>query len=159
MSATGPNHPDWSSRLADLAAEVPDQRRAELRRFLDRTCSPGDAVLVAGDFNIAPDDRDVWDPAEVSGATHVTEPERAALAAIEDWGLVDAFRLLYDEDQLYSWWDYRAGNFHKHKGMRIDLLLVSKPVADRCRYALIDRNARKGRQPSDHAPVFVDLED
>ena len=131
----------------------------ELRRFLDRSCRPGDAVVVAGDFNVAPEDRDVWDPAEVSGATHVTEPERAALAAVEAWGLADAFRLLYDQDHLYSWWDYRAGNFHKHKGMRIDLLLLSKSLADRCRYGLIDRNARKGRQPSDHAPVFVDLED
>ncbi len=130
----------------------------ELRAFLARTCDPKAQVVVAGDFNVAPDDRDVWDPAEVSGSTHVTEPERAALRAVEEWGLVDAFRQLYPQDGLYSWWDYRAGNFHKHKGMRIDLLLLTQPLAERCRYALIDRNARKGTQPSDHAPVFVDIE-
>ena len=131
----------------------------ELRAMLARTYSPSDAVVVAGDFNVAPDDRDVWDPAEVSGATHVTEPERAAVRSIEEWGLVDAFRSIYPQSGLYSWWDYRAGNFHKHLGMRIDLLLLSAPLSERCRYALVDRNARKGKQPSDHAPVFVDLED
>ena len=130
----------------------------ELHAFLDRTCSPADPVVVAGDFNVAPDDRDVWDPAAVHGATHVTEPERAAIRALEDWGLVDAFRLQYQQGGLFSWWDYRAGNFHKHLGMRIDLLLVSKPLAERYRYALIDRNARKGKQPSDHAPVLVDVD-
>lgn len=130
----------------------------ELRCHLERTCRVTDEVVVAGDFNVAPDDRDVWDPAAVHGATHVTEPERSALRAIEEWGLTDAFRLLYEQEGLFSWWDYRAGNFHKHMGMRIDLLLLSAPLADRCRYALIDRNARKGRQPSDHAPVLVDVE-
>lgn len=130
----------------------------ELRSFVGRTCKPTDPVVVAGDFNVAPEDRDVWDPAEVSGATHVTEPERKGLRALEEWGLVDAFRQLYDQDRLYSWWDYRAGNFHKHKGMRIDLVLLSDSLVRRCSYALIDRNARKGRQPSDHAPLFVDIE-
>ena len=130
----------------------------ELRGYLVRSSSPSDPVVVAGDFNVAPDDRDVWDPVAVHGATHVTEPERAAIRAIEDWGLVDAFRLHYDQPGLFSWWDYRAGNFHKHMGMRIDLLLLSAPLARCCRYALIDRNARKGKQPSDHAPVFVDVD-
>ncbi len=129
----------------------------ELRGFLERTSDPAHDVVVAGDFNVAPEDRDVWDPAAVNGATHVSVPEREALAAIEAWGLTDAFRIRYDQDKLYSWWDYRAGNFHKHMGMRIDLVLVSKGLADRCRYALIDRNARKGKQPSDHAPVLVDF--
>jgi exodeoxyribonuclease-3 len=87
----------------------------------------------------------------------VSPPEREALASLEDWGLVDAFRLHYREPNLFTWWDYRAGNFHKHIGMRIDLVLLSGPLADRCTYALIDRNARKGRQPSDHAPLFVDV--
>lgn len=128
-----------------------------LRGHLDRTCKASDPVVVAGDFNVAPDDRDVWDPEAVHGATHVTEPERGALRAIEDWGLVDGFRLHYQQDGLFSWWDYRAGNFHKHLGMRIDLLLLSSPLAAQCRYALIDRNARKGHQPSDHAPVLVDI--
>jgi len=131
----------------------------ELRHYLERNAKADDPIVVAGDFNVAPEDRDVWDPAEVSGATHVTEPERAALRALEDWGLVDAFRTIYDQAGLYSWWDYRAGNFHKRKGMRIDLMLLSRPLAERTRYALIDRNARKGRQPSDHAPLFVDVVD
>ncbi|HZU80632.1 MAG TPA: exodeoxyribonuclease III [Acidimicrobiales bacterium] len=132
---------------------------AELEKLVTSSYDPRDPLVIAGDFNVAPDDRDVWDPAAVNGATHVTEPERAAVRALEQWGLADAFRLLYDQDKLYSWWDYRAGNFHKHIGMRIDLILLSDPLAKRCRYGLIDRNARKGKQPSDHAPVFVDLED
>lgn len=132
---------------------------AELQRFVAGHHKPSDAVVVAGDFNVAPEDRDVWDPDAVNGATHVTEPERSAVRDLEHWGLVDGFRLLYDQDKLYSWWDYRAGNFHKHLGMRIDLILVTDPLAKRCRYGLIDRNARKGKQPSDHAPVLLDLED
>jgi exodeoxyribonuclease-3 len=114
-------------------------------------------VAVCGDFNVAPDDRDVWDPVSLQGSTHVTEPERQALRALEQWGLVDAFRLRYDDDKLFTWWDYRAGNFHKHLGMRIDLVLLSEPLADKVTYALVDRNARKGKLPSDHAPVIVDV--
>jgi exodeoxyribonuclease III len=130
-----------------------------LRAELDKGCEPFDDVAVCGDFNVAPDDRDVWDPAACHGSTHVTQPERAALQEVEDWGLLDAFRLHYQQPELFSWWDYRAGNFHKHMGMRIDLILVSKPLAERSTYALIDRNARKGKQPSDHAPVLVDIAD
>ncbi|HUC37280.1 MAG TPA: exodeoxyribonuclease III [Acidimicrobiales bacterium] len=130
----------------------------ELRAALERTCKPSEAVAVCGDFNVAPEDRDVWDPAAVEGSTHVTEPERQALGALEDWGLVDVFRVLYPQPDLFTWWDYRAGNFHKHIGMRIDLLLFSRTLADRSTYALVDRNARKGKQPSDHAPVLVDVE-
>jgi exodeoxyribonuclease-3 len=129
----------------------------ELRSYLDRTAKPTDPVAVCGDFNIAPEDRDVYDRAALEGSTHITEPERQALGEIEAWGLVDAFRLLYDQGQLFSWWDYRAGNFHKHLGMRIDLILLSKALAETASYALIDRNARKGKQPSDHAPVLVDV--
>jgi exodeoxyribonuclease-3 len=129
----------------------------ELRDHLAATVSPSDPVAVCGDFNVAPEDKDVWDTAAVAGSTHVTVPEREALQAIEDWGLVDAFRRVYDQGNLFSWWDYRAGNFHKHFGMRIDLVLLTKSLADDVSYALIDRNARKGKQPSDHAPVFVDV--
>jgi len=100
----------------------------------------------------------VWDPAALVGATHVTPAERESLRALEDWGLVDAFRLVRNEDELFTWWDYRAGNFHKHMGLRIDLVLLSRPLADHVSYALVDRNARKGKQPSDHAPVFVDVD-
>jgi exodeoxyribonuclease III len=130
----------------------------ELRSYLERNCSPSDPVAVCGDFNIAPEDRDIYDRVALEGSTHITEPERQALRAIEAWGLVDAFRLLYPQDQLFSWWDYRAGNFHKHLGMRIDLVLLTEVLAKNASYALIDRNARKGKQPSDHAPVFVDVD-
>jgi exodeoxyribonuclease-3 len=129
----------------------------QLRSYLDSHYSPSDPVAVCGDFNVAPDDRDIYDRAALEGSTHITEPERQALQDLESWGLVDSFRLIYDQDGLFSWWDYRAGNFHKHLGMRIDLQLLTETLAKRCTYALVDRNARKGKQPSDHAPVFVDL--
>lgn len=132
---------------------------ARLHDHVAAASTPGDAVVVAGDFNIAPDDRDVYDPAAFVDATHVSPPERAALAHVEQWGLVDLFRLQHDDAGLYSWWDYRAGDFHQGRGMRIDLVFGSRPVADRTRWAVIDRNARKGQQPSDHAPVVVDLDD
>jgi len=130
----------------------------ELRAHLERTVDPGAPAAVCGDFNVAPDDRDVWSPAAFAGETHVTAAERTAVRALESWGLVDAFRLQYDEGELFTWWDYRAGNFHKRQGLRIDLVLVTRPLAERFRFALVDRNARKGQQPSDHAPVFVDLD-
>jgi len=117
------------------------------------------AVVVAGDFNIAPDDRDVYDPAKFVGATHVSEPERARLLELAANGLVDVFRRQYDGTGVYSWWDYRAGDFHEGRGMRIDLILATEPVAERVEWCVIDRNARKGKLPSDHAPVLVDLRD
>lgn len=129
-----------------------------LRSLLDESSSPDRPVAICGDFNVAPADRDVWDPAQFVGATHVSQAERDALADLESWGLVDVFRQIYDEDGLFSWWDYRAGSFHKHQGMRIDLILVTHVLARRTGYALIDRNARKGQKPSDHAPVFIDTE-
>jgi exodeoxyribonuclease III len=128
-----------------------------LRAFLEETSSPDRPVAVCGDFNVAPEDRDVWDPSKFVGATHVSPPEREALANLEAWGLVDVFRRLYDEDGLFSWWDYRAGSFHKHQGMRIDLILVTEMLARTATYGLIDRNARKGQKPSDHTPVLVDV--
>jgi exodeoxyribonuclease-3 len=128
-----------------------------LRVHLDRNCDPAADVAVMGDFNIAPDDRDLWDPAAFVDATHASPPERAALARIVDWGLVDVFRERYDAPGLYSWWDYRAGNFHKRKGMRIDLILATPSLAERLDLVLIDRNARKGELPSDHAPVIADF--
>jgi exodeoxyribonuclease III len=124
---------------------------ARLRALLDTRGDPTRPLAVCGDFNIAPDDRDVWDPSEFLEATHTSQPERDALARIEEWGLEDVFRRHYDADGLFSWWDYRAGNFHKGKGMRIDLILASASV-------LIDRNARKGKSPSDHAPVVADFD-
>jgi exodeoxyribonuclease-3 len=129
-----------------------------LREHLENTASPDEAVAVCGDFNVAPEDRDVWDPAKFVGSTHVSEPERKAVATLEDWGLQDAFRLRWpDTDRLFTYWDYRAGDFHNHRGMRIDLVLVSKPLAETIVFALVDRNARKGKLPSDHAPLFCDF--
>jgi len=130
---------------------------ARLRAHLANAADPLLPVLVAGDFNIAPEDRDVWDPAACHGGTHVSEPERDALAEIEGWGLVDVFRQHHEAGKLFSWWDYRAGDFHQGRGMRIDLLLASKVLAERCEWIVIDRNARKGQQPSDHAPLIADF--
>jgi exodeoxyribonuclease-3 len=131
----------------------------KLRDHVDALGRPDEPVLVCGDFNIAPTDDDVWDPAAFIGSTHVSEPERLALARLEEWGLVDAFRQRYPDDRLYTYWDYRAGDFHEHRGMRIDLMLLTEPLVARMRWALVDRNARKGKLPSDHAPLFVDLDD
>ena len=122
------------------------------------TASPTDPLILCGDFNVAPEDRDVWSPAAFEGDTHVTEPERAAVGSLESWGLVDAFRVLYPQGRLFSYWDYRRGDFHEHRGMRIDLVLVTDPLARRVRWAIVDRNARKGKLPSDHAPVVVDFD-
>ena len=131
----------------------------KLRQHLDLVSGPDERVAVCGDFNIAPEDRDVWDPKAFVGATHVSQPERDALGALEERGLVDAFRARYPDDRLYSYWDYRAGDFHEHRGMRIDLVLLSQPLAVGVTWALVDRNARKGKLPSDHAPVLVDVAD
>ena len=127
-----------------------------LREHLDATCDPGDEVIVAGDWNIIPTDLDVWDPAQFEGATHVTPKERAALAEVSDWGLVDTFRRRYEDvGGLFSYYDYTAGRFHKREGIRIDYLLASESLAARSTLDLVDRNARKGTKPSDHAPVIA----
>jgi len=124
---------------------------------LDANTSPDQDICVVGDFNIAPDDRDVYDPKGLVGVTHTSAPERDRLASLDQWGLVDMFRQHHDEAGLYSWWDYRDGSFHKRKGLRIDLLLGSPSVQKRTHRVFVDRNARKGKQPSDHAPVVADL--
>jgi exodeoxyribonuclease-3 len=128
-----------------------------LARWLEETCDPGSDIVLGGDLNVAPTDLDVWDPLAVHGGTHVSEPERGAFRRLLDWGLVDAFRIHHAEGGRYSWWDYRAGNFHKGMGMRIDHLLLSRSLAARCVAAEIDRDARKGKLPSDHAPFYIDL--
>jgi exodeoxyribonuclease-3 len=132
---------------------------ARLRAHLEKTSDPGADVVVCGDFNIAPTDEDVWNPKVFEGSTHVTEPERAAFRSLLEWGLVDTFRETNPEPRLFTYWDYRAGRFHKHEGMRIDFVLASRSLADRVTFATVDRNARKGQQPSDHAPVIVDVAD
>jgi len=133
-----------------------------LGKFIDeeRAAGRGDQLLVGGDFNVAPADIDVWDPAAAHGGTHVSEPERAAVRALIDRGLSDAYRARHDEAGRYTWWDYRAGMFHKNFGMRIDLLLAGGAVAGRLVDAEIDRQARKGPPvPSDHAPLTIDLDE
>jgi exodeoxyribonuclease III len=131
-----------------------------LARWVHENVKPGDPVVLGGDLNVAPTDADVWDAAAVHGGTHVSEPERAAFRALLDLGLVDGYRLRHDEPGRFSWWDYRAGNFHKNLGMRIDHLLVTAPIAKRVVDAEIDRQARKGPPvPSDHAPLTIDLDE
>ena len=131
-----------------------------LARHMDVVAPDGAPAIIAGDFNIAPTDDDVYDPAVFEGATHVSPPERDRLRALTDRGLADVFRLQYpDAARTFSWWDYRRGDFHEGRGMRIDLVLASAPVVERTEWVVIDRNARKGQQPSDHAPVIVDLTD
>lgn len=127
----------------------------QLREHVQELAKPGDDVVVAGDFNIAPLDVDVWDPAALVGSTHVSAPERDVLDSLLEWGLHDVFREQHPEPNLYSWWDYRNGSFHRGWGMRIDLVLASDSVTQKCTWSGIDRNARKGEQPSDHAPVLI----
>ncbi|MCW2926727.1 MAG: Exodeoxyribonuclease Xth, partial [Thermoleophilia bacterium] len=115
-----------------------------------------DAAAVCGDLNVAPTDADVFSPDAFRGHTHVTEPERTAFTAL---GLRDVVRERWPDERFYSFWDYRAGMFHKDLGMRIDFVLASDPVAERVAAAWVDRQARKGSGPSDHAPVIVDLDD
>jgi exodeoxyribonuclease-3 len=114
---------------------------------------------VCGDINIAPTDEDVFDPEAYAGHTHVTPPERAALAGLEALGLHDVVRDRWPTERVFSYWDYRAGMFHQDLGMRIDLILAGGEVAGRVQAAWIDRKARKGKGPSDHAPVIVDLDE
>ncbi|MBB4904294.1 exodeoxyribonuclease III [Actinophytocola algeriensis] len=118
-----------------------------------------DAAMLCGDMNIAPTDADVFDPAAYVGQTHVTPPERAALTSLVDLGLRDVVRDRWPDERVFTYWDYRAGMFHQDLGMRIDLVLASAPVAGRVRAAWVDRHARKGTGPSDHAPVIVDLDE
>ncbi len=131
-----------------------------LARWLGDACDPSDALVLGGDFNVAPTDADVWDPKACHGGTHVSPPERVAFERLSSWGLIDAYRLRRTDPNRFTWWDYRAGNFHKNLGMRIDHLLVTPPIAARTKWAEIDREARKGKPiPSDHAPLLIDLDE
>ena len=131
-----------------------------LARWLSEAADPAQPLVLGGDMNVAPEDADVWDARACHGGTHVSGPERAAFASLRDWGLVDAYRLHHPEPGRYTWWDYRAGNFHKNFGMRIDHLLVTAPLRGRVLWAEIDREARKGKPvPSDHAPLAIDIDE
>ncbi len=132
---------------------------AWLDSLRDAVAAGPDAAVVCGDMNIAPTDEDVFDPEAYIGQTHVTPPERGALAELQALGLRDVVRDRWPSERVFTYWDYRAGMFHQDLGMRIDLILASGPVADRVQAAWVDRHARKGTGPSDHAPVIVDLDE
>ncbi len=126
--------------------------------WLQVSAKPAEPLVLGGDFNVAPADIDVWDPRVCHGGTHVSPREREAFGRLEKWGLVDVYRRHHPEPGRYSWWDYRAGDFHRNSGMRIDHLLATRSVAERAVWAEIDREARKGKPtPSDHAPVVMDV--
>jgi exodeoxyribonuclease-3 len=131
----------WLASLRELVAAAPE------------------ATVVCGDMNIAPTDDDVFDPDAYIGQTHVTPPERAALAELQALGLCDVVRDRWPNERVFTYWDYRAGMFHQDLGMRIDLVLAGATLAGRVRAAWVDRQARKGSGPSDHAPVIVDLDE
>ena len=131
----------WLAALTEMVGTGPEQ------------------AMVCGDMNIAPTDADVFDPAAYAGQTHVTGPERDALASLQALGLHDVVRDRWPSQRVFTYWDYRAGMFHQDLGMRIDLVLATSPVAGRVRAAWVDRQARKGTAPSDHAPVIVDLDE
>jgi exodeoxyribonuclease III len=132
---------------------------AWLAALRDLVAAGSDATIVCGDVNIAPADEDVFDPDAYIGQTHVTAPERAALAELQAVGLRDVVRDRWPDKRVFTYWDYRAGMFHQDLGMRIDLVLAGAPVAERVKAAWVDRHARKGKGPSDHAPVIVDLDE
>jgi exodeoxyribonuclease III len=130
-----------------------------LARWLNDAIAANELIVLGGDLNVAPEDADVWDPRACHGGTHVSGPERERFARLGSLGLADAYRLRHSEPGRYTWWDYRAGNFHKNFGMRIDHLLVSAALKPRIVWAEIDREARKGKPiPSDHAPLVIDVD-
>ncbi len=133
----------WMARLADYVA-------AELARH--------PRLALVGDFNVAPEDRDVHDPKAWEGSVHVSPEERAALGRLLDAGLVDVFRLFEQPAGIFSWWDYRMGAFRRNHGLRIDLVLASRALADRCTACSVDRDPRTWERPSDHAPVVASFD-
>lgn len=138
----------WAYKLAWMA---------RLRAWLERSASPDEPLVLAGDFNVAPEDRDVARPEEWRDSVLCHAEARAALRAIVDWGLVDTVRLHHHGDGPYTWWDYRMLGFPKNNGLRIDHVLVTDPLGRGCRSAYVVRDERKGKQPSDHAPVVAEL--
>ena len=172
-----PGFPDPESRLVAatcggirvVSAYVPNGREpgsehyeyklAWLAVLREMLAAAPDATVLCGDMNIAPTDDDVFDPDAYVGQTHVTPPEREALAELQALGLRDVVRDRWPNERVFTYWDYRAGMFHQDLGMRIDLVLAGAPVAERVRAAWVDRQARKGTGPSDHAPVIVDLDE
>jgi exodeoxyribonuclease III len=175
--ADGPGFPDPEARavaatcggIRVVSVYVPNGREpgsehyqyklAWLAALRQMIAAGPEATLVAGDMNIAPTDEDVFDPDAYIGQTHVTPPEREALAELQAVGLRDVVRDHWPDERVFTYWDYRAGMFHQDLGMRIDLVLATEPVAGRVKAAWVDRQARKGKGPSDHAPVIIDLDE
>jgi exodeoxyribonuclease III len=145
----------------EVGSETFAQKLTFLGAMAARAEALGDGPLViSGDMNVCPANRDVYDPSAFVGSTHVTAEERAALAAVgERGGLVDAYRVLEPDEPGFTWWDYRQGHFHRKLGLRIDLVLLSEALAGRIERCGIDRDFRKGPKPSDHAPLLTDLAD
>jgi exodeoxyribonuclease-3 len=173
----GPGFPDQEARAVSATCDgirvvsvyvpngrVPDSahyryKLAWLAALKHMVAAGPEAAIVCGDMNIAPTDDDVFDPEAYVGQTHVTPAERAALADLEGLGLHDLVRERWPDERVFTYWDYRAGMFHQDCGMRIDLVLGGALVAARVKAAWVDRQARKGRGPSDHAPVIIDLDE
>lgn len=145
-----PDSPKFEYKLRWLAA---------LRTYLVEQLAKYPSLVVLGDYNIAPDDRDVHHPEEWVGGVHVSPPERAALRSIQEVGLMDVFRQFEQPEKSYSWWDYRAAAFRRNHGLRIDLVLASAGMAARCRACRIDKTPRGWERPSDHAPVIAEFAD
>jgi exodeoxyribonuclease-3 len=146
------SHPDFASKLAWLDA---------LAAHLAADHAPDERLVLGGDYNVCPGPLDSWNEAVLAGSIFHTDEERTRLRTLLGWGLHDVFRALHPDLQAFSWWDYRGGAFHRGHGLRIDLLLATRPVLDRVREVSIDRDYRKkheGLTPSDHAPVLVELD-
>jgi len=145
--------------MTDPAYQLKLNWLTALQDWIAGSFDPGDELLLAGDFNLAPDERDVHDPARWEEAIHFTEPERRHLQGLLGWGFVDLFRLYTTDGGHHTWWDYRAGGFHRGWGLRLDLVLGTRPLADRCTEVRIDRNERRPiageGKPSDHPPVIA----
>jgi exodeoxyribonuclease-3 len=129
-----------------------------LRRYLEATSSPDRELVVCGDFNVAPEDRDVWDVEQWRDQLLFTQPEKDALQHLVTWGLEDTLRRLHPEETMFTWWDYRNAGFFRGWGLRIDHVLATPPLAARCTAVEVDRAERKGEKPSDHAPVLATFE-
>jgi exodeoxyribonuclease-3 len=128
-----------------------------LRRYLDDMCDAGEDVLLCGDFNVAMDDADVWSVPAWQGKLHFTKTERAAMYNVKQWGFIDLFRKMNGDVQEFSWWDYREGAWQRNRGLRIDHIWASKPLADKCTACRIDKVPRALEKPSDHAPVIAEF--
>lgn len=129
-----------------------------LRRYFDETCETSGHVLLCGDFNVAPDPLDVWNPPLWEGRILFSKPERAAIHHVKQWGFIDTFRKLNGELKEFSWWDYREGAFSRNRGLRIDHIWTSPPLAEKCTGVWIDKEPRKLERPSDHTPVVAEFD-